>query len=128
MDGQKLVVDGVDLTPYIKLGGYAWKRMDLDSEEAGRSLDGNADRDRVAIKYRLDIKCRPLTTAEASVVLAAIEPEWVEVTYLSPRAGGMVTQTMYSNNVPASLCVQKEKSDGTIDVYWEGIEFPLIQR
>lgn len=120
----KLEIDGVDMTPYIANRGIKWQRNDLDAEGAGRSLDGLMMRSRVASKIRLDITCTPLPSPAASIVLTAIMPEWVTVTYTDPQVGAEVTKTMYSNNNPASYLMQRP--DGT--EYWEGITFPLIEK
>lgn len=119
-----LKINGTDITPYIAFQGVKWTREDVDGEGAGRTLDGNLRRDRVATKIRLDITCRPLTTTEASIVLSAIMPEWVSVEYTDPQIGGIVTKTMYANNNPASYCILR--NDGT--EYWNGITFPLIEQ
>lgn len=118
-----LTIGSVDLTPYIAYQGVKWQRSDLDSEEAGRTLDGVMHRDRVASKRRLDVTLRPVTTSEASTILSAIAPEWVSVTFTDPETGSDVTKTMYSNNIPATYCVKK----GSVD-YWSGITFPLIEQ
>lgn len=81
-------------------------------------------RDRVAIKIRLDITCRPMTAAETKIVLQAIEPEFVTVTYDDPMSGEVVSRTMYSNNIPATYLLYRP--DGT--EWWSGITFPLIER
>lgn len=114
---------GVDLTDYIAYGGIKWQRADVDGDDAGRTLDALMHRNRVDIKYRLDVTCRPLKLSEASTVLAAIEPEFVDVVYDDPRVGGPVRKTVYSNNVPASFCMTKDGVD-----YWNGISFPLIEQ
>lgn len=112
------------MVPYIAYGGVKWQRFDLDGENAGRVLTGEAERDRVAIKNRLDVTCRPLTAREASIVLKSVEPEFVIVRFTSPSEGHVVTKTMYSNNIPAQFLIKK--SDGT--ELWGGITFPLIER
>ena len=90
-----LTVNGTDLTPYIALGGVQWQRADVDGPNATRSIDDAfLTRDRIAIKYRLDITCRPLTLEEASLVLSSILPEYVTVTYTDPMEGGDVTKQM----------------------------------
>ena len=76
-----LKIDGTDIVPYIAYGGVKWQRSDVDGEGAGRMLDGTLERNRMATKIRLDVTCRPLKSAEASIVLSAIMPEWVSVTY-----------------------------------------------
>ena len=119
----RFTINGVSLLNYLAEDGIKWQRNDIESEDAGRTLDGVMHRDRVASKVRLDIKCRPLKDAEAMLVLGAIKPEFVTVRYIDPQDGS-VTKTMYSNNIPA-ICATVHP-DGTC--LWEGIEFPLIER
>lgn len=118
-----LKINGVDITPYIANQGVKWQRSDIDASNSGRSLDGNLIRSRVAKKFRLDITCRPLTAAEANIVLNLIEPVWVSVTYTDPM-NGEVTRTMYSNNIPATFLIRYPNGVE----YWSGITFPLIQK
>ena len=118
-----LTINGVDMTPYIALGGIKWQRYDVDSPETGRTLDGVMHRGRVTTKIRLDITCRLLKAGEASIVLNAILPEYVSVTYDDPMYG-TTTKTMYSNNNPAVY--QFKRPNG--DEYWSGVTFPLVER
>ena len=116
-------IDGVDMLPYIAHQGIKWQRNDLDSSTAGRTLDGVLHRGRIATKIRLDITCRPLKSTEASVVLNAIYPEFVQVEYTDPMYG-VVTKTMYANNNPATHMLLQE--DGV--EWWNGITFPLVEK
>lgn len=111
------------MTPYVAFGGFQWQRGDVESENAGRTLDGILHRGRVGTKIRLDITCRPLTLTETQKVLKAIYPEWVTVQYTDPMSG-VVTKTMYSNNNPATYMMKTK--DG--HEYWNGITFPLIEQ
>lgn len=121
-----LTVNGVNLLPYVAYGGVKWQRNDLDSEDAGRTLDGVMHRGRVATKIRLDITCRPLTLAEASIVLTAIQPETVSVTYTDPMNGADRTTEMYANNNPATYHMRKKHGQTYTDL-WSGITFPLVE-
>ena len=116
-------IGGVDMTPYIAFGGVKWQRNDIDSDDAGRTLDGTMIRNRQGIKVRLDITCRPLTDTEAATVLTAIKPEFVTVKYTDPMDGLRTSIQFYSNNVPATYLMKK----GTKE-YWAGIKFPLIEK
>lgn len=116
-------IDGVDILPYIAYKGLKWTRSDIDGPDAGRTMDGLMHRLRVATKIRLDITCRPLTDEEASTLLKAILPEYVEVSYTDPMEGTTVTRTMYSNNNPASFLILK----GDVGL-WDGISFPLVEQ
>ena len=115
-----LKVNGVDLTPYIEQHGIKWQRNDLDGSNAGRTMDGTMYRERVASKVRLDITCLPISSEDASTVLNAIYPEYVEVEYIDPMYGHSI-KTMYSNNTPATFI-------DTVTDLWESIAFPLIER
>lgn len=117
-----LKINGTDVTDYIAYNGFQWQRSDVDGEGAGRDLSGDLRRNRVATKRRLDITCRPLTEAEAKILLTLIMPEWVTVNYYDPQAGE-TTRTMYSNNNPASFLMRKDGKE-----WWSGITFPLIEK
>ena len=112
-----------DLTPYLAFGGLKWSRNDIDAAGSGRTQDGNLHRNRVAIKVRLDCTCKPLEQTDATTVLTAIKPQWLEVQYFDPQEGSVQTKKMYSNNIPATFCIQH----GTKQ-YWTGIAFPLIEQ
>lgn len=118
-----LKIDGVNILPYVAHQGIKWQRNDLDSADAGRTLDGMMQRSRVASKVRLDITCRPLRSEEAKVVLNAIYPEYISVEYTDPMSGLTVKQ-MYSNNNPASHMMIQD--DGV--EWWHDITFPLMER
>lgn len=118
-----LKINGVDMLPYIEAKGIKWQRSDLESSNAGRTLDGLMHRGRVATKIRLDITCMPLKSEDVAKVLKAIYPEFVTVEYTDPM-DGLVTREMYSNNNPATLvCANHGGSE-----VWNGITFPLIER
>ena len=116
-------VNGISLVNYLAEDGIKWTRFDVEAPDTGRTLDGVMHRGRVATKVRLDVTCRPLTSAEASVVLRAILPEYVTVRYIDPQDGS-VTRTMYSNNIP-TICATVNP-DGT--ALWKDLTFPLIER
>ncbi len=119
----RFTVNGVSLLNYLAEDGIKWTRFDVEAPDTGRTLDGVMHRGRVATKVRLDVTCRPLTSAEASVVLRAILPEYVTVRYIDPQDGS-VTRTMYSNNIP-TICATVNP-DGT--ALWKDLTFPLIER
>ena len=117
-------IGGVDIAPYIAFQGFKWQRNDVESSDAGRTLDGSMQRNRVATKVRLDITCRPLLGPEAATVLTAIMPVFVTVQYYDPQLGAVTTKTMYSNNNPASFLIKRKNGQE----YWAGITFPLSEK
>ena len=118
-----LLIDGVDMTPYIAYGGVKWSRNDVDGPNAGRALDGLMWRDRVATKIRLDITFHPLRESELAIVLNAILPEYVQVTYEDPMYG-LRTMTAYSNNNPAAVLIKDTHGEWL----YTDITAPLIER
>ena len=116
-------IDGVNCLPYVDDEGFSWSRNDVESSDAGRTMDATMHRGRIAIKKRLDITCKPLTTEQTRILLNLIRPEFVEVEYTDPM-DGIITKTMYSNNVPATVMSLDEDENPV----WTGIKFPLIER
>lgn len=121
-----LKVNGLDVTSFIASGGYKWTLNDLDNKYAGRTLDGVMHRGRVGQKVKLEITCKKLKTHEMKLLLNAIDPEFVEATYMDPKCGGMRTATFYSNNKPATCIVQLEPGEG--NEIWDSVTFPLIEK
>ena len=112
----------VDISDMIAFGGVKRDRNDIDGPNAGRTLDGEMHRERVATKIRYDISCRPLTTAELHTLETLIMPEYIWVQVTDPYYGTK-TYSMYSNNTSAGFLIRKP--DGT--EWWNGITFPLIE-
>lgn len=116
-------VNNVNLIPYVASEGFKWSLNDLDSEEAGRTLDGVMHRGRVGYKRKLQVECRPLNSTQASIVLNAILPEFVTVVLTDPLVGGDYTCTMYCSTRPADMKIAFDD-----DELWDGISFSLIER
>lgn len=114
----------IDITPYIAFSGLKWSRNDVEAANAGRMQNGDMQRDRVAIKYRWDITCRPVTAQEQANILTLINPVYVEVKYTDPLTNAEATGTYYSNNIPSTFAIRH--TNGT--EYWTGLAFPLVQQ
>ena len=99
----KLIVNGVDFLPYLDGGGYKVTREDGDSSDAGRTMDYTMHRARIATKFRVDATFKMLYTADAEKVLAALLPEYVEVTYTNPWLKGDQITTMYNSTGSATV-------------------------
>ena len=117
-------VNGLNLTPYIAFGGLQWQRADVDGPNAGRAMNGDMQRDRIATKIRWDVTCRPLKSAELSTVLQAIQPEYVTLQYTDPITNTTQSAVFYSNNIPASYSHRTPAGEE----WWVGFTFPLIQK
>lgn len=113
----------IDVTDYVAYNGFKWERYDVDSPDAGRTLDAVMHRGRVATKIRADVTCRPLKSTELRILLNLILPEYINVRYDDPMYG-QVTKRMYSNNNPATYLIRKR---GGLEEWWNGVSFPLIE-
>lgn len=113
-----------DVTPYIAFGGLKWQRSDVDGPGAGRAQNAETIRDRIAIKIRWDVTCRPVTGEEQSLILQLIEPEFVTLKYLDPVTNTVKQGQFYSNNFPTSFGIQRKNGTSL----WTGLTFPLIQK
>lgn len=112
-----------DIRPYLEDEGFQVTRNDVDSPDTGRMMNADMDRDRVAIKKKIQCNCRRLRQRESQKLLRLIRPKFIRVRYTDPEEG-IVEKTMYSNNVPASVNVIDD--DGVAK--WKGISFPLIEK
>lgn len=117
-------VDGVDITPYMNWDGLKYGTNDLDSEEAGRTLDGLMHRSRVATKIRWDVQVKKLTTPQLQTLLQLIRPEWVTLR-CTDLCLGERTYRAYSNNHSVEVCGTGLNVDG--EILWSEFSFPLIE-
>ena len=116
-------IDGVDFARVIKYKGIKWTRNDIDSSNAGRTLSGLMNRGRVTTKIKLEVTCLPVPQNVANTILMLVYPEYVKVHYVDPLFGERLVQ-FYSNNVPATFCIQATDDS----LLWDEISFPLVER
>ena len=116
-------VNGISILPYIADEGLKIELNDLDADGSGRTLDGNMHRTVVAVKDKHTIMCKPLTTAQANIVLGAITAgAFVTVaTNIHPRVGTF-SGAMYNSS--RSAAVLRLDEDG--NALWDDISFTLI--
>lgn len=120
----------IDILPYIAYQGLEYQLSSVDAPNAGRGMDGTMHRAEVAKKDKWKIKCRPLTTAEASVVLPLVSPSTITVRYLSPFAGTLVIKKMYVGNRTGAFGTERHAViDNTPQsvIFWKDIAFDLIE-
>lgn len=116
-------VNGTDITQYMSYKGLKYTTFDLDSEEAGRTLDGNMVRSRVATKVRWDVQVKPLRTAQITALMQLISGETVSVRATDP-VFGLRTGTFYSNNNSIEMEITSYDEEGEL---WSEFSFPLIE-
>ena len=72
---------------------------DLDSEETGRSLDGNLHRDVIGTNFRtIDLEWKTMEREDLRRLLKALSNKTFSVTYYDPIEDAKITKTMYAGN------------------------------
>lgn len=118
-------VNGVDILRFIEQDGIEWSRNDLESSNAGRTMDGTMHRGRVAIKYKANIKCLPLYRDDELILMNLILPEFVTVETNQHPLYAVHFARYYSNNVPSTVSTIDPDTGESL---WTGITFPLIEQ
>lgn len=100
---------------------YEYKLSDVSAADAGRTEDGKMHKMRIAQKVHLELSWQNVTTAVASTVLTAFNPEYIDVTYLDPKAGTTVTKRFYvgDRSAPAYNVARG---------LWSNISFNIIEQ
>ena len=112
-----------DITPWIAWQGLTFSRNDVDSPDAGRSMDGTMHRGRVASKEKMEIKTVQLTRAQVSALETLLFPETIQVRVTPyPRTNAAHTMTMYSNNVKATYIIHRANGEDL-----QSLSFPLVE-
>ncbi len=119
----RLIINGTDITNLVAYQGFKWSRNDIDGQNAGRNMSGEMIRDRVSVKMRLDVTCKPMLRAEHRMLMNLLMPEFVTVQYDDP-VYGFTSKIMYSNNNSSEYCIKKRNGRE----YWYNVSFPLVER
>ena len=115
-------IDGKDFTHLLLESAIGWSRNDIDTSKTKRSnVDAKMYRKRLAVKRKLSISCRRMSTADMIALNKALLPETVQITYLD-AIEGQTTKRFYGSSVESTTLV----CDGN-ETYWEGTSFNLIE-
>ena len=72
---------------------------DLDSEETGRSIDGNLHRDVIGTNFRtIDLEWKTMGRSDLRRLLNAVSNVNFTVTYYDPIEDAMISKLMYAGN------------------------------
>lgn len=116
-------VNGVSIQNYAKPDGLKISHNDIDGSNAGRSLSGDMNRDRLAVKVRIDVSCRDLKIAESMALLTAISGESFTVSYIDPQ-WGQTSITAYNAGWSSSGA---RYDPGRDTIWFSGIQFSLVE-
>lgn len=100
---------------------YQWKLEDISASDAGRTEDTVMDKKRIGQVVGVELKWQNVSIEDASTILKAFDPEYIDVCYLDAKAGGYVTSEFYVGNRNAPLY------NAALGV-WKEISFNIIER
>ena len=123
------------MRPILKIGNQDFTELvaslapsnnDLDADGAGRDIsDGELHRKKVADKDKLQVGMLRLWEEDMVRLHNALNPAFVQVTYLRPGTNTQVTKTMYCSSLTNGLQMFKPSKNKT---YYEGATFELVER
>lgn len=100
---------------------FKWKLEDISSSDAGRTEDTTMDKKRIGQIVGIDLEWKNVSIEDASTILTAFNPEYINITYLDAKSGGFVTSEFYVGNRNAPLY------NAALGV-WQSITFNVIER
>lgn len=119
-----LKLNGFDILPFVESQGVKWTIYDLDSPDAGRTLDGIMHRGRVATKVKVEIKCIPVKPTDALNILTQLNNEYISMeTDIDPMFGTSF-MTMYNSSRPCTVLHIDEDGEPT----WGELAFSLMEQ
>lgn len=119
------------MSVYLKIGGVTVKPPQefsvspetIDADSSGRNASGNMVRNIITKKRRLECVWGPLSDAEVSAILNAIDKPSFSVTYPDPQTG-MTTKNFYAGTPSAPSYSWNEKFS---QVKWQGLSVNFIE-
>lgn len=100
---------------------YQWKLEDISASDAGRTEDTVMDKKRIGQVVGIELSWQNISIEDASVVLKAFNPEYINVCYLDAMEGKYVTSEFYVGNRTSPLY------NSQLGI-WSKISFNLIER
>jgi len=102
---------------------YEWSLQDISASTAGRTEDTVMHKERIGQAVKIQLSWNNITTAQASTILNAFNPEYIGVKYLDPKLGGYTASeiTFYVGDRSAPMYNSKMG-------LWSNVSFNIIER
>lgn len=101
--------------------GYKWSLNDISASDAGRTEDTNMDKKRIGQCVKLEMEWQNVSIEDASAIIRAFHPEYVEICYLDAELGEYRTSIFYTGDKPAQLY-------NAYRGVWSSVAFNAIER
>ena len=112
----------VDIISYIE--EIKWSENDLDSPDAGRTLDGLMHRGKVTSKRRADIKLIPVKTSVVNAIFPIIRHQYFTCETNIVPADSDLTMQMYNSTRSGGVAIITTDNE----VKHKDVSFNIIQR
>ena len=96
---------------------------DIDGDNTARTADGGLNRDRIAVKRKIEMDYGIVDWATASAVLTAVSGVFFEINYPDPQTGTYATITAYVSDRPCVAAIAKGDA-----IMWSGLKFSIVER
>lgn len=102
---------------------FEWSLQDISASTAGRTEDTVMHKERIGQAVKIQLSWNNITTAQASTILTAFNPEYIGVKYLDPKLGGYTSSeiTFYVGDRSAPMYNSKMG-------LWSNVSFNIIER
>ena len=74
---------------------YDWKLSDVSAADAGRTEDALMHKMRIAQKVHIELEWQNVSDADASTILTAFQPEYINIQYYDYKALTFLTKRFY---------------------------------
>lgn len=113
----------VEIAPFIE--EIKWSENDLDSPNAGRTLDGKMQRGKITDKRKAEIKLLPVSASVANSILKVLRKQYFYCdTDLVPSDEGQLIMEMYNSTRSGGILIVT--TDGVIK--HRDVSFNIIER
>ena len=100
---------------------FKWDLQDVSAADAGRTEDTVMHKKRIGQCVKIELEWHNITTAVASQILNAFNPQYIWVSYLDPKANAFVQKEMYVGDRSAPMY------NATMGL-WSNVSFNIIER
>ena len=98
--------------------------QDVSAPDSGRTLDGQMQKQRVCQKVKIELEWLGVNDADASTILTAFDPEYVDVTYHDTKTNAITTKNFYTGDRKGATYWWDDNGEFT----YTSITFNIIER
>ena len=98
--------------------------QDVSSPDSGRTLDGLMQKERVTQKVKIELEWLGVNDEDASTILTAFDPEYVDVTYHDTKTNAITTKNFYTGDRKGATYWWDDNGSFT----YTSITFNIIER